>query len=158
MGLPGVSPVADEAALVLVPAVLVELVAVVEALAAEGAQGVALEAGLVDRAGLVVAVPHMSLQLLVGEQLVLVGEDLLVARAEVAHLAVVDGAHVAVEVGPAEAGEVARVVGAVVSQQEDRVAHDVLVRVPDPDIVICARDVGVRILFESFRGVVCEDD
>lgn len=109
--------VADEAPLVPFPTVLVQLVVVVETGAAEPAHGVALEAGLVGGAGQVVAHLHVLLELLVGEQLVLVGEDLLVPGAQVAHLLVVDGAHVAVQVGPPEPGEIAGVVGAVVAQQ-----------------------------------------
>lgn len=66
-------------------AVLKQLVVVVEALAAEAAQRVALEARLVGGAGLVVAVAHVLLQLLVAKELVLVGKDLFVAGAEVAH-------------------------------------------------------------------------
>lgn len=80
-----IAAVADEATLVLHAAMLVQLVVVVEALATETTQGVALEAGLVGGAGLIVAASHVFLQLLVGKELVLVREDLLVASAQVAH-------------------------------------------------------------------------
>lgn len=48
-------------------AVLVELVVIVEALAAEAAERVALEARLVGGAGLIVAATHVLLELTVGE-------------------------------------------------------------------------------------------
>lgn len=158
VGLPRVSPVADEAALVLHAAVLKQLVVVVEALAAEAAQRVALEARLVGGAGLVVAVAHVLFQLLVAKELVLVGEDLFVAGAEVAHALVMGGLDVAMEVGPAKAGKVAGAVGAVVAQQQDGVADDVLVGVLDADVGVGGGEVGVGVVFEALLGVVGEDD
>lgn len=158
VGLARVSPVADEAALVLHAAVLKQLVVVVEALAAEAAQRVALEARLVGGAGLVVAVAHVLLQLLVAKELVLVGEDLFVAGAEVAHALVMGGFDVAMEVGPAKAGKVAGAVGAVVAQQQDGVADDVLVCVLDADVGVGGGEVGVGVVLEALLGVVGEDD
>lgn len=158
VGLPGVSSVADEAALVLHAAVLKQLVVVVEALAAEAAQRVALEARLVGGAGLVVAVAHVLLQLLVAKELVLVGEDLFVAGAEVAHALVVGRLDVAMEVSPAKAGKVAGLVGAVVAQQQDGVADNVLVCVLDADVGVGGGEVLVGVVFEALLGVVGEDD
>lgn len=89
VGLPGISPVADEAPLVLHAAVLKQLVVVVEALAAEAAQRVALETRLVGSARLVVAMAHMLLQFLIAEELMLMSEDLLVTSAEITHALVV---------------------------------------------------------------------
>ena len=64
----------------------------------------------------------------------------------------------AVQIGPAEAGKVALVVGAVVPEQEDGVADDVLARVLDADVVVGARDVGGRVVLVLFEAVVGEDD
>lgn len=136
MRIPGIPPIADKTALVLVPTVLVQLVIVVKALAAEGAQRMAPEAGLMLVAGAVVAVGHVAVKLLVAEQLVLVGEDLLVPGAQVAHLFLVLGAHVAVQVGPAQGGRVARQVRAVVAEEQHGVADDVLAGVADADVVV----------------------
>lgn len=158
VGLPGVSPIADEAALVLHAAVLKQLVVVVEALAAEAAQRVALEARLVGGAGLVVAVAHVLLQLLVAKELVLVGEDLFVAGAEVAHALVMGRLDVAMEIGPAKAGKVARLVGAVVAQQQDGVANDVLVCVLDADVGVGSGEVLIGVVLEALLGVVGKDD
>lgn len=88
----------------------------------------------------------------------LVRKDVLVPRAEVAHLLVVDGADVAMQVGPAEAGKVALVVGAVVPEQEDGVADDVLARILDADVVVGARDVAGRVVLVLFDAVVGENN
>lgn len=82
-------------------AVLKQLVVVVEALAAETAQRVALEARLISGAGLVVAMAHVLLQLLIAEELMLVGEDLFVTGAEIAHALVVRRFDVSMEISPA---------------------------------------------------------
>lgn len=153
-----VPSVADEAALVLHAAVLKQLVVVVEALAAEAAQRVALEARLVGGAGPVVAVAHVLLQLLVAKELVLVGEDLFVAGAEVAHALVMGRLDVAMQIGPAKAGKVAGLVGAVVAQQEHAVADNVLVCVLDADVGVGRGEVLVGVVFEALLGVVGEDD
>jgi hypothetical protein len=85
MRLSRISSIADEATLMLHATVFVQFVIVVEALAAETAQGVALEARLVGSAGLIVTTPHVLLQLLVGKELVFVRKDLFISSAEVAH-------------------------------------------------------------------------
>lgn len=139
-------------------AVLKQLVVVVEALAAETAQRVALEARLVGGAGLVVAVAHVLLQLLIAKQLMLVGEDLFVAGAEIAHALVMRRFDVAMEVGPAKAGKVARLVGTVVSQQEDGVADNVFVCVLDADVGVGGGEVLVGVVFKPRLGIVGEDD
>ena len=69
---------------------------------------------MINCARSVIAVLHVSLELLIGEQLVFVCKHLLVPRAEIAHLLVVNRAHMAMEVGPAQPGEIAGRIGAVV--------------------------------------------
>lgn len=95
---------------------LVQLIVVVKSLAAEAAWGVALEAGLVSRTRLVVAVHHMLLQLLFGKELMFVGKNALVPGTQVTHAFAVGRLDMAVEVWPSEAGEVAGWLGAVVAQ------------------------------------------
>lgn len=75
----------------------------------------ALESGLVDGTRTIISIAHVLLKLLIREQVVFMRENLLVASAQVAHLLVVDAANVAMEIRPTETGEVARIVGAVVS-------------------------------------------
>lgn len=156
--LAGVAAVTEEAAFVLHAAMLVQAIVVVEAFAAEAAQWVALEARLIGRAGLVVAASHVLLELAVGEELVLVRKDLFVARAQVAHALAVRCLDVAVEVGPAEAGEIARGVGAVVPEEEDRVADNVLVGVFDANVGVDGGEIGGLVVFKPFFGIVCKDD
>lgn len=150
VGVAGIPAVAEETTLVLLTAVFVELIVIVEARAAEAAQRMALEAGLVDGAWSVVAVSHVPLELLVCKQLVLVGEDLLVAGAQVAHFPVMNGADMAVEVGPAEAGEDAVVYGTVIAKKDDGITHDLFVCVLDADVVVETGDVFAGVVFEPF--------
>lgn len=139
-------------------AVLVELVVVVEALAAEAAQRVALEARLVGRAGLIVAAAHMLLELAIGKELMLVGKDLFAARAQVAHALPVCRLDVTVKVGPAQAGKVARGIGAVVSEEKDRVTDNVLVGVLDANVGVDGGEIGGFVVLEFLFCVVCKDD
>jgi hypothetical protein len=64
----------------------------------------------------------------------------------------------AVQVLPAEAGEVAFAIGAVVSEQKNRVAYYVLASIPDPDIIVGASDFGLGVFLVALRSVVGEDD
>ena len=80
---PTVLTIADVAAFVFVPTMRVELVVPVEALATEATFRMSLESALIDRARVIVAELLMFAQIRKGKQLVLVGEDFLVARAEI---------------------------------------------------------------------------
>jgi hypothetical protein len=113
-----VPSITDVTSLVLLSAVGVEFVVAVEALLAEAAQRMAPEAALVGGAGLVVALFLVPPQLFLCEKLMLVGKDLLISRTQVAHNLLVYGAYMAMEVWPAQTGNVAVWVGAVVSQQQ----------------------------------------
>jgi hypothetical protein len=59
----------------------------------------------------------MLLQLLVRKQVMLVREDLLISRAEITHLLVVDSAHMAMQVRPSSNGDIAVWIRAVVVQE-----------------------------------------
>lgn len=107
--------VTKETPFVLVPAMLVKLVAIIEALAAESAQGMALESSLVHCTRAVVSVAHVFLKLLLSEELVLMCKHFLVAGAKVTHLLVMGAAHMAVEIRPAQTGKVAFIVGAIIA-------------------------------------------
>ena len=157
MWLPGIASVTDEAPLVLIPAMFVKLIAIIETFAAETTERVSLKTCLVDGSGLVVTFSHMFLQLLVCKQLMLVCKDLLVTSAEITHLLVVNRPHMAVEVWPAQSGEVAGVVRAVVPEKEDSIADDVFIGVPDTDVFVCTGDVVRSVILESFRIVIRED-
>ena len=62
-----------------------------------------------------------------------------------------------VEIGPPKTSKVAIWVGAVVPQEEYRVAHNILVDIFDANVVIGTGDIRIRVLFESFCRVVRED-
>jgi hypothetical protein len=97
-------------------------------------------------------------QLLVGEHVMLVRKDLFMPGAQIAHLFVVNGADMAVQIGPAEAGKVAFGIGAVVAEEEHGVAYDILASIPDANIIVGARDFGVGVFLEALGAVVGEDD
>lgn len=158
MRLPGVPPIADEAPLVLVAAMLIQLIVVVESLAAETTQRVSLESRLVCGSRLIISVSHVLLQLLVGEQLVLMCEDPLVTSAQITHALFVRRLDMAVQVGPSQAGEIAVGVWAVVAEEEDGVAHDIFVGIFDADIVVRRRDVSIGEVFEALISIGGEDD
>jgi len=61
----------------------------------------ALETRLILGSRDIVSVLLVPTQVLGGEEIVFVGEDLLIAGAEIAHLLVVDALDVTVQVGPA---------------------------------------------------------
>lgn len=153
-----VPPIAQEATLVLHAAVLKQLVVVVEALPAEAAEGVALEARLVGSTRLVVTVAHVPLQFLIREQLMLVGEDFLVASAEITHALAMRRLDVTMQIGPAQPGKIARPVGTVVPQQEDGVADNLLVGVFDADVAVGGGEIAVCVGLELLVGIVGKDN
>jgi hypothetical protein len=156
--LPRVSPVADEAPLMLVSAMLVQFVAVIKPGTAEAAQRMPSETRLINCAGFVVAVSHMFGQLLIRKQVMFVRKDLLVPGAQVAHLLVVDGADMAMQVLPAKACKVALGIGAVISQEKDSIANNILARIFDANVVVSAGDVGVFVFVKTLSPVVGEND
>lgn len=154
---PWIPLIANKAPLMLVAAMIVELIIVIESFPTESTQWMSPKARLRHIARFVVSMRHMLVQLLIGEKLVLVSEDLLVPRAQIAHLLVVCCPHVAVQIRPAKRGDIARQIGAVVSQKQHRIAHDVLVCVADANVLVGASDVGWTVLVEPLGGVIGED-
>jgi hypothetical protein len=96
-----ISAIADVASLVLVATVRVELVVTVESLSTKPTLGVALEPALVDGPGVVVTELLVLAEFALSEELMFVGEDLLVASTEITQHFVMDAPDMAVEVGPA---------------------------------------------------------
>ena len=156
--LSGILSVADEAALVLHAAMLVQLVAVVEALAAEAAERMATETSLISRAGLVVAMTHVLFKLALSKELMFVGEDFLVSRAQVAHALLMHRFDVAVQIRPSVAGKVAVGIWAVVSEKQNGVANDFFAGVVDADMFVCGGDFAIFVVVEPSLWLVCKDD
>lgn len=77
----------------------------------------ALKTSLINGTRFIITAFHVLLVLFVGEELMLVGKDLLVPRAQIAHLLMVDAANVTVKVGPAETGEVAGIIWTIVAEE-----------------------------------------
>lgn len=112
------------------------------------------ESSLVNGTRFVITLAHVFAELLIREHLMLVCEHLFVPGAEVAHLFMVHGADMTMQIWPAEAGEIAVAIGTVVSEEENGIAHNVFTGVSDPDIIVGTRDLRVLVLFETFAGVI----
>lgn len=156
MRLPRVPTVADEAPLMFVPAVLEEFVVVIEALATETAKRVSLKPRCGPR--LAIAMAHVITELLIRIDIVFVRKHLLVPSAEIAHLLVMDGADMTVQIGPAESGKITVPVRAIIPQKEHSVSDDILAGIPDPDIIVRGRDLAIPIVLKPLCRVVGEDD
>lgn len=81
-------PIADEASLVLISAMNVQLVITVKSLTTKAANRVSSEATLIDRTWIIVAFLHVPLEFLIGKEFVLVSKDFLISRAEIAQFLV----------------------------------------------------------------------
>lgn len=84
------------------------------------------------------------------------GKHFLVSRTQVAHLLVVSGTDVSMQVWPTEASKVARVIWTIITQKQDSVSDYIFVRVPNTDIIVCTSNVGVRVVLVSFSRIVRE--
>lgn len=146
------------ASLVLVSAMRVEFVIAVEALSTEPTFGMTFEPTLVHSSRIIVAEFLMLLQLRDCEQLMLVGEDLLVPGTQITHDFVMSAFDMAMEVRPAPARNVAAGIGAVVAQQQDRVVMDFLLLVLDPKNLVHLLEIDINKVFVSLGGIICEYD
>ena len=109
-----ISSVADMTSLVLVPTMHIELVVAVETLSTEATLRVSLESTLIDSPWIIVPELLMFSELANREELVLMGEDLLVPCTEVAHDLVVHALDMSMQVWPAKTGDIAILIRAVV--------------------------------------------
>jgi hypothetical protein len=64
----------------------------------------------------------------------------------------------AVQIRPAEASEIARCIGAVVPQEKNRIAYNILFCVFDADVAVGGGNVLFRIFLEAFLGVIGKDN
>jgi hypothetical protein len=85
--------IAQVASFMLIAAVSVQFIITIESFAAESTLRMALESALIDCTRVVIAILFVALQLGVREQLMLVGEHLLVPRAQIAHHLLMYAAH-----------------------------------------------------------------
>lgn len=153
MRLSRIPPVANKAALMLHATMLVQLIIIIEPLATETTQRMALKTRLVGGTRLVITAFHVSLQLLIGKQLMLVSEETFVAGAEVAHALLVGGFYMAMQVRPAKACKITVWVWTVVAQEEDCVADNIFICVFDTDIGVCRREFCFAVCFEFLEVV-----
>ena len=150
--------VAQEASLVLLSAVYVQLVVAIESLPTEAAEWMALETRLIHCSWVIVPLAHMSLQLLIAEQRKLVCKNLLVPRAEITHLLVMYAPDMAMQIWPSSRRSVASWFWAVVVQEVCRVRRDLLGAVFYADVVVLYCKVAVLVILEVLVWVLCEDD
>lgn len=146
------------ASLVLVSAMCVKFVIAVEALSTEAAFGMTFEPTLIHRSRVIVAKFLMLLQLRDREQLMLVGEDLLVPGTEIAHDFVMSAFDMAMKIRPAPTRNVTAGVGTVVAQEQDGVVVDFCLLVLDPKNLVHLLKISVHEFFVSICRIVCEYD
>jgi len=109
-----ISSVADMTPLMLIPTMCIELVIAVETLSTEATLGMTLESTLIDGARVIVTEFLVLAKFADSEELMLMGEDLLVPRTEVAQNLVVHALDMAMQVWPAKTGNVTFLIWAIV--------------------------------------------
>ena len=112
-----VASIADVTPFMLLSTMKVQFVVSVETLSAEAAFWMPLEARLINSSWIVVTELLMLPQFAKREQLVLVGEDFLMASTEITHHLGMNRFDMTVEIWPSEASNIAVLVGTVVSQK-----------------------------------------
>lgn len=153
-----VHTIADVASFVLLSTVRVQLVVPVESTPTETTLWMTFEPCLIYGSWIVVSKSLVFLQLSLGEQLVLVCEDFLVACTEITHGLLVDRFDVTMKVRPPKTGDVTFVVWAVVSQKQQRVLEDFLFLVLDTEVLVDLEEVRWSEVFKSFHRVIGEDN
>lgn len=116
------------------------------------------ETTLIHCAWVVVTELLMLAQLLLCEQLMLVCENLLVSCAEIAHHLLMHTPHMAMQVRPSQACNIAVVIRTVVSQQQDRILENLRLLITDTQILVLAEEVPFLKVLVSFLGIVGKDD
>lgn len=96
----------------------IELVIAIESLSTESTFWMTLETALIDSPGVIVPKLFMLSEFLLCEKLVLVGKDLLIPGAEIAHDLVMDIPNMPMQVRPAIAGYVTACIWTIVAQQQ----------------------------------------
>jgi hypothetical protein len=104
---PPISAFANMTLLMAISTVHKELIVAIKSLLAECTLGMPFESSLVDSSRIVVAEFFVLLKVLLRKQLMLVGENLFMTRAEVAHPFLVRAPDMPVQVGPTQASDIA---------------------------------------------------
>lgn len=100
--------------LVLVPTMRIELIVAVEAQSTEAALWMPLEPALIDSPWIIVSEFLVFPELTDREEFVLMGEDLLIPGTEVTHDLVVNALDMSMQIWPAQTGNVAILIWAIV--------------------------------------------
>jgi hypothetical protein len=154
--LSAISAIANVAALMSVSAMDVKLIVAIKSPPTKAAFWMSLEASLVDRTGIIITKAFMLAELLLCKQVLLVGEDFLVAGAKIAHDFVVNGFDVAMEIWPSHASHVAARIRAVVSQQQDSIFEDLWLLVRNTKVCVLLREICLLEVLEPLLPIVCE--
>ncbi len=88
----------------------------------------------------------------------LMRKDLLVPSAKITHLLMVYTSDMAVQIWPPKTSSIAAWVGAIVSQQQKRIHHNVGLFIFDSDVLICADNIRWRIILKTLHRIICEDN
>lgn len=150
--------IADMAPLMLIPTMRIELVVAVEALSTEATLGMTLESALIDRPRIIVTELFVLAKFTDSEELMLMGENLLVSRTKVAHDLVVHALDMSMQIWPAKTGNVTILIWAIVPKQENSILVDIAFFILDPQRVFLLHKVRIVEFLVSFGGVVCKNN
>lgn len=150
-------PVAQVAALVSISTVSEQLILAIESLSAKATLRMTLKTTLVDSSWVVVTLPLVFPKLLLGEQLVLVRENLLIPGTQVAHDLLMCSPYVSMQIWPSQTCNIAARVWTVVPKQNHCVLEDLLLLVADTHVIVPEMKVRWYIFLELLLRFVCED-
>ena len=113
-----------------------------------------LESALIDGTRIVVTEFLVLANFADCEELVLMGEDLLIPCTKITHDLVMHALDMAMQVWPAKTGNVTILIWAVVPKQENSVLEDVILFIFDPQCVFLFYKIASIVFLVSFRGIV----
>jgi hypothetical protein len=149
-----VSSVTYVASFMLISTMRVELIITVEPPSTKPTLRMTPETTLVNCAWVIITELLVIAQFLGIEQLMLVGEHLLVPCAQITHDLMMHTLHMAMEVWPSPASDITVLVRTVVAEQKNSIIVDLFVLVFDTQYVVNLLEVAVNKILVSLDWVV----
>ena len=154
----GIPSIADEAFLVLISAMLIQLIISIKTDPAEATFRMTFEATLVHSSRVVITKLFVPSKFLMSEQLMLVSKNFLIPCAQVTQHSVMDTSDMSMEVRPSPAGNIACRFGAIISKQQDCILVNVTPLISDTQYAIRLFKVVLAELFIAPTRIIGEDD
>lgn len=141
---------------VLLATVLIELVITIESLTTKAAFWMTPETALINGSRMVITELCMPPKLPKGKELMLMGEDFLVASTKITHQLAMLLFDMVMEMRPSQACDIAVSIGTVVPQKKDGVFEDDIFLILDPEGSVRSYKVRHGKLFVFLRSIVGE--